>query len=66
MFASQVKEMVDINDSLPDLERLDRHEFELDVEEQGHILADTDAVVQKVSCLRFLLENPFVLHFSSV
>lgn len=62
MFASQVKEMVDVNDSLPDLERLDRHEFELDVEEQGRILADTDAVVQKVSCLRFVFYEILFFH----
>ena len=48
-YAFQIKDMVNINDELPQLERLDRHEFELDVEEQGQILAETDAFVQKVS-----------------
>ena len=37
------------NEKVPDIERLSRHEFDLDIEEQTRLQAEGEAEVQRVS-----------------
>lgn len=42
--------MLKNNETLPDIERLNRHEFDLDIEEQLRLQAEADQEVERVSC----------------
>ena len=44
----QIQEMLKKNETLPDIEKLGRHEFDLDIEEQNRLQAEADAEVQRV------------------
>lgn len=41
--------MLKQNETLPDIEKLGRHEFDLDIEEQNRLQAEADAEVTRVS-----------------
>lgn len=41
--------MLKQNETLPDIEKLGRHEFDLDIEEQNRLQAEADAEVNRVS-----------------
>ena len=41
--------MMTDNENVPDIEKLARHEFDLDVEEQARLQAEADAEVARVS-----------------
>lgn len=41
--------MLKQNETLPDIEKLGRHEFDLDIEEQNRLQADADSEVQRVN-----------------
>ena len=43
-------EMIDSNEGAPDLERLDREEFILDMEQHDRLQAEEDQQIQQVSC----------------
>ena len=43
--------MLKQNEDLPDIEKLGRHEFDLDIEEQNRLQAEADAEVNRVSDL---------------
>ena len=43
--------MMKQNETLPDIEKLGRHEFDLDIEEQNRLQAEADAEVTRV-CMR--------------
>ena len=45
----QLQTMMKDNDVVPDIEKLDPHEFDLDVEEQLRLQAEGDAEVARVS-----------------
>lgn len=40
--------MLKQNEDLPDIEKLGRHEFDLDIEEQNRLQAEADAEVNRV------------------
>ncbi|XP_071946948.1 cilia- and flagella-associated protein 43-like [Antedon mediterranea] len=44
----QIQSMMKENDSLPEIERLERHEFNLDTEDQARLQSEGDEQVQKV------------------
>lgn len=44
--------MLKQNEVLPDIEKLGRHEFDLDIEEQNRLQAEADAEVNRVSSIR--------------
>ena len=41
--------MMKINEELPDIEKLGRHEFDLDIDEQARLQAEGEAEVDQVS-----------------
>ena len=41
--------MIKDNEQLPEIEKLGRHEFDLDIEEQIRLQAQCDAEIEKVS-----------------
>jgi len=41
--------MLQTNSTLPDIEQLNRHEFDLDIEEQLRLQAEADQEVERVS-----------------
>lgn len=43
-----VQEMLKQNETLPDIEKLGRHEFDLDIEEQNRLQSEADSEVQRV------------------
>lgn len=43
--------MLKQNEDLPDIEKLGRHEFDLDIEEQNRLQAEADAEVNRVGDL---------------
>lgn len=45
---SQLQTMLKSNETLPDIERLNRHEFDLDIEEQLRLQAEADQEVERV------------------
>jgi hypothetical protein len=45
----QIQGMLKQNEALPDIEKLGRHEFDLDIEEQNRLQAEADAEVNRVS-----------------
>ena len=44
----QLQEMMTDNESVPDIEKLSRHEFDLDIEEQKQLQTQCEIEVQKV------------------
>ena len=48
-FNFQLQSMLKKNETLPDIEQLNRHEFDLDIEEQLKLQAEADQEVERVS-----------------
>ena len=50
------------NQDLPDIEKLGRHEFDLDLEEQNRLQAEGDAEIQRVCiiCFWYLATSEFI------
>ena len=44
----QLQSMLKRNDTLPEIEQLNRHEFDLDIEEQQKLQAEADQEVERV------------------
>jgi len=49
--------MLKSNETLPDIERLNRHEFDLDIEEQLRLQGEADQEVERVSFLTWTALN---------
>ena len=45
----QIQLMMKHNEELPDIEKLSRHEFDLDIDEQTRLQAEGEAEVERVS-----------------
>lgn len=46
-----VLEMIETNEGVPDLERLERHEFNMDLEGRAHLLGIREEQMRQVTCL---------------
>lgn len=47
--------MIEENEQVADIERLDRHEFNMDVEERQKLVADQGKIIKEVTCLELQL-----------
>ena len=48
MLRNQVLEMIDTNETLPEIEKLERHEFNLDLEERAKMMSLREEKLKKV------------------
>lgn len=51
----QIQSMMKQNEELPDIEKLNRHEFDLDIDEQARLQAEGEAEVDQVSRARCII-----------
>lgn len=52
--------MIDVNSQLPDIEKLERHEFNMDVEERLKLIAEGEEKIKEVCQL---ITNTTTIHF---
>lgn len=55
-----VLQMIDVNSQLPDIEKLERHEFNMDVEERLKLIAEGEEKIKEVCQL---ITNTTTIHF---